>query len=252
MEGYTAATYGDRIAGIYDELYGGLEIDAPVQVLADLAAGGPALELGIGTGRIALPLVGRGVEVHGIDASPAMVAELRTRPGGYDIPVTFGSFGDSLPAGPYRLIYAVFNTFFALLTQEEQVNCFRLAAQRLLPGGCFLLRCFQPDMGRFYRGQEMVTERVELDRVQLAAGVIDVAEQRVNSQHIQISSDGIRLYPVALRYAWPAELDLMARLAGLRLRSRWGDWTGAPFTGESGYHVSIYEQAPEHDAGEES
>ncbi len=242
-EGYGPATYGDRIARVYDLLYGGaLDTPATVERLAALAGDGPILELGVGTGRIACPLAERGIPVHGIEVSEAMVAELRARPGGDRVAVTLGDFAAVPVPVPFSLVYVVFSTLFGLLTQDDQVRCFENVAQRLAPGGAFLVEAFVPDLTRFTRGQNLSTVRVELDGVMLDATKVDVAAQRVDSQHVVIAEEGIRLYPVRLRYAWPSELDLMARLAGLRLRERHGGWRGEPFTAASTRHVSVYER----------
>ena len=247
MKDFSESTYGDRIAEVYDDLYGSMAspelVDPMVDVLADLAGDGRALELGIGTGRIALPLAARGVEVHGIDASAAMVEKMRRKSGGDQIPVTLGDFADVDAEGRFSLVYVVFNTFFALLDQEAQVRCFGNAARRLSGGGTFLMEVFVPDLTRFERGQNIQTRIVETDRVSIDLSRHDAVAQTVASSHVHISEQGVRLYPVKLRYAWPSELDLMARLAGMRLRSRWGDWRGSPFTASSASHVSVYEPA---------
>lgn len=244
MNQYTAATYGDHIAEIYDELYAGMfDEEAQVALLAELAGAGRALELGIGTGRLAIPLAERGIAVHGVDASAAMVARLRAKPGGEAIPVVIGDFADVPVEGRFALIYIVFNTFFALLTQEDQVRCFQNVATHLDDAGVFLIEAFVPDPTRFVRDQNVQTSRVGIGRVVIDATRHDPVFQRVFTQHIHITETGIRLYPVHLRYAWPSELDLMARLAGLRLRARWGGWRGEPFTAASTTHVSVYERA---------
>jgi SAM-dependent methyltransferase len=245
MADFDPATYGDRMAEIYDEYHGSLSapevVDPVVDVLADLAGGGPALELGIGTGRIALPLAERGIEVHGLDVSEAMVAKLREKPGGVDIPVTVGDFTQFHLEQRYSLIYVVFNTLFALPSQEAQVECFQSVAEHLAGGGVFVLEAFVPDPGRFDRGQRISAGIVENDRVTIDMGRHDPVTQTVTSSHLYITPEGIRMYPVNTRYAWPAELDLMARLAGMRLRSRWADWRRTPFTAASAGHVSVYE-----------
>ena len=247
MDNVNAATYGDRFAEIYDEVHAHLstpEVVAPmVDVLAELAGKGPALELGIGTGRIALPLARRGVEVHGLDASEAMVAKMRDKPGGSDIPVTIGDFEQLDVEGPCSLICVVFNTLFALPSQEAQVNCFRSVAEHLTDEGAFLIEAFVPDPTRFDRGQRVSTGIVESDFVSLDLDRHDPTTQTVASSHIYITPEGVQMYPVTIRYAWPAELDLMAQLAGMRLRSRWADWRRNPFTAASPGHVSIYELA---------
>jgi len=220
-----------------------LNTDAAVAFLAELAGAGPALELAIGTGRIALPLVERGIEIHGIDASKAMVARLRMKPGGDGIPVTIGDFADVPIERRYPLVYIIFNTLFALQTQEAQIRCFRNVAAHLAEGGVFVVEAFVPDLSRFDREQRAETERVGLDAVWLDVARHYPAEQRVDSQHVRLSEQGIRFYPVQIRYAYPPELDLMARLAGLQLRARFGGWRHEPFTAESGMHVSLYERA---------
>ena len=245
MRDYDASTYGDRIAPVYDEWVErlGLETDTAVELLAALAGGGPVLELAIGTGRIALPLVERGVEVHGIDASEEMVARLRAKPRGSEIPVTIGDFADVAVPGPFSLVFVAFNTFFALLTQDDQVRCFANVAARLADGGVFVVEAFVPDLGRFDRGQRLETSDVDLESIRIHASRHDPVGQRVFGQTALVREDGIRFFPVELRYAYPPELDLMARLAGLRLRERFGGWEREPFTAASGHHVSIYERA---------
>ncbi|HTE21282.1 MAG TPA: class I SAM-dependent methyltransferase [Armatimonadota bacterium] len=242
MSGYDATTYGERIAGVYDDWYLGCD-DAAIDLLAGLAGGGPVLELGIGTGRLALPLVERGVAMHGIDASEAMVAKLRAKPGGEAIPVTMGDFAAVEVEGRFALVFVVFNTLFALASQEEQVACFRNVAAHLEEGGAFVVEAFVPDLARYTRGQTIQATRVEGDHVMLDVTRHDPVHQRLQSQHVVFQESGIRLYPVQLRYAWPSELDLMARLAGLRLRHRWGGWRRETFTAQSMGHVSVYERA---------
>ena len=240
MNFYSDETYGERVAGVYDEWhseYDPLAIDA----LAELAQNGKALELGIGTGRIALPLSERNVEVYGIDAAPSMISRLRSKPGADRITVTQGSFVDVSVEGEFALVYVVFNTFFALSSQEEQVRCFGNVAARLTRGGCFVIEAFVPDLTRFDHGQANWATKVTEDVVELDVGRHDQATQRVTSQKVVITDGNVRLYPVQIRYAWPSELDLMAQLAGMRLRERWSSWKREPFTSESGKHISIYQ-----------
>jgi SAM-dependent methyltransferase len=245
MREYGPSTYGDKIAEVYDELYGqAFDVEGPVALLVELARGGPALELGIGTGRIALPLAARGVKVHGIDASRAMVERLRQRRGGKDITITVGDFADVNVPGTFALIYVPFNTFFGLVTQDAQVMCFENVAKRLKAGGLFLIEAFVPDLARYVRGQNLTTTHVGLDEVRLDATKHDPVNQAVTSQHVHITEKGVRLYTVKLRYAFPSELDLMARIAGMRLKHRWGGWRREPFTAASASHVSVYERAP--------
>jgi len=244
MSNYDPSTYGDRIADAYDDLYPPLaDTDPMIVTLAELATGGPVLELGIGSGRVALPLAARGVPVHGIDASEAMLAHLRAKPGGDAIPVTLGDFAGVPIDGRYPLIFVVFNTFFGLLSQEEQVRCFAGVAAHLSDGGAFLLEAFVPDLTRFTRNQHLSASHVDAGAVRLDVSRHDPVQQRVISQHVHLTPNGIHLYPVQIRYAWPSELDLMARLAGLRLRDRWGGWQREPFTAASGMHVSVYAKA---------
>lgn len=245
MEGYGPQTYGDRWADVYDEYLAGLfgePRDATVAVLVELARGGPVLELAVGTGRLAIPLAARGLEVHGIDASEAMVAKLRAKPGGDAISVTIGDFADVAVDGSFPLVFVAFNTFYALTTQDDQVRCFENVAAHLTDDGVFALEGFVPDVARFDRGQRAHVVEVTPTRVVLDLTRHDPVTQSLASQHVVIASDGIRLLPIALRYAWPSELDLMARLAGLRLRQRWGGWNREPFTAESIRHVSVYEK----------
>ena len=239
--GYGTETYGDRIAEIYDELYRfPAQTEAAVDLLADLAGAGPALELGIGTGRLALPLASRGVTVLGIDASEAMVAKLRAKPGGGEIDVTIGDFSTVPGETPCQLVYVAFNTFFALLSQDDQLRCFGRVAERLVAGGRFVVEAFVPDLARFDRGQRTSSTHVLTDSVVLDVSEHHPASQRVDSAHLVISESGNRVYPVRIRYCWPSELDLMARLAGLTLEHRWADWRRSPFTDDSGGHVSVW------------
>ena len=240
MTDYDAATYGDRIAEVYDEWFAvPSDTEDTVAFLSGLAGPGPVLELGIGTGRVALPLAQRGHEVHGIDASEAMVEKLRARTG--EIPVTIGDFAELDIEGEFSLVYVVFNTLFALLSQEDQVRCFSNVARRLREEGVFVIEAFVPDLTRWDRDQRIEAHRVETDSVVLGVSRHDPVEQRVASNHLEVSAAGVKLYPVRLRYAWPSELDLMARLAGLRLRERWGGWRREPYTASSVKHVSVYE-----------
>jgi SAM-dependent methyltransferase len=241
METYTASTYGERIAEFYDERYQAFDEDA-VNLLAGLAGGGRALELGVGTGRVALPLAARGVEVHGIDASRAMVERLRAKPGGRDLPVTLGDFEEVAIPGEFALVYVVFNTFFALLSQEAQVRCFRNVAARLAPGGVFLIEAFVPNPARLAGGQITSASEVTTERAVLDISRHDRARQYITGQTVVLTDGRVRLYPVQLRFAWPSELDLMARLAGLSLRERRGGWGRAEFNAESTHHVSVYER----------
>jgi SAM-dependent methyltransferase len=238
------------MAEIYDRAFGNPSeastLEA-VEVLADLAAGGRALELAIGTGRVALPLAERGVSLHGIDASEAMVAKLREKPGGDAIPVTIGDFADVAVDGTFDLIFVVFNTLFNLTSQDDQVRCFCNVAQHLSAEGVFVIETFVPDIASL-DGQSVRTEHITIDSAILEASVHDPVTQIVHYQHIVIAEAGVRLYPVPQRYAWPSELDLMAPLAGLELRERWAGWDRSPFTASSSGHVSVYARAKPREA----
>jgi SAM-dependent methyltransferase len=242
MDDYDASTYGERIAEVYDEQHRYLDAGG-VELLAELARGGRALELGIGTGRLALPLAARGVEVHGIDASPAMIERLRAKPGGEKIAVTVGDFAGVEAEGEFSLVYVVFNTFFALLSQDEQVRCFQNVARCLTPDGLFLVEAFVPDLSLYDHGHMFRAPGIKADSLSLQVASLDPVAQTTTGQQVVITERGLRLYPIKLRFAWPSELDLMARLAGLRLRERWGGWRREPFTARSEKHVSVYERA---------
>jgi SAM-dependent methyltransferase len=242
MEGYGPETYGDRIAGVYDTFHDeiGLDTEGAVEALAELAGDGPVLELAIGTGRLALPLTERGLEVHGIDASEEMVAKLREKPGGDTIPVTIGDFADVGVDGTFSLVFVAFNTFYALTTQDDQLRCFVNAAPRLAESGVFVLEAFVPDLARFDRDQRLQTSSISATGVVLDASRHDQAAQTITSMHVVLTEEGTRLYPIHMRYAFPSELDLMARVAGLELKHRWSDWKRGEFTRRSGQHVSVY------------
>jgi SAM-dependent methyltransferase len=246
-EEYGPSTYGDRIAGAYDEWFRlPTDTEEAVEFLAGMAGTGPVLELGIGTGRIALPLVERGIEVRGVDASESMVARLREKPGGDRVMVTMGDFADvgQLMEGRFSLVFVVFNTFFGLLTQDDQVRCFQGVARHLANDGAFVMQAFVPDIPRFDRGQRVEAMDVGTDIVHLEASRYDPVTQRVHSQHIVVEEGQTRLFPVSLRFSYPSELDLMARLAGMQLRERWGGWDRKPFDSASQIHISVWERAP--------
>ncbi len=242
VESYEPSTYGDQIAGIYDELYDGLfDTAGAVEFLAGLARGGRALELGIGTGRIALPLQRAGVHVSGVDASRAMVDRLEAKAGGDSISVAIGDFKEPPVTGPFDLVFVAFNTFFGLLSQDDQISCFEAVASLLAEDARFVLEAFVPDLSRFDRHQRVSVDEVMLDQVRLEVTRHDPVAQRIDSQHVVLSEQGTRLYPVRIRYSYPGELDLMAQLAGMRLRERWADWDRSPFTSDSTKHVSVWE-----------
>jgi SAM-dependent methyltransferase len=217
------------------------DTSATVAFLEQLAGGGPALELAIGTGRVALPLAARGIRVDGIDFSPAMVAKLRAKPGGDQIAVTMGNFADVPIPGAYRLIFVVFNTLFNLLTQDDQVRCFENVAAHLTDDGSFVVEAFVPTyLTRLRSDQYVDAEAIRVNEVWLDVGRHDAVTQRLEESHVVLAREGVRVYPIVTRYAWPSELDLMARIAGLRLKERWAGWNREPFTATSTNHVSVY------------
>ena len=240
--GNDPAAYGETIAPTYDDRFSAVQAEAPiVEFLLQHADGGPALELGIGTGRVALPLAARGLTVHGIDTSQAMVDRMRAKAGGGEIPVSIADFRDvPAPAREYGLVFVVFNTFFALLTQEDQVSAFCAVSEHLRPGGRFVLEAFVPDPARFPDGRRLATQGLVAGGVQLEASVHDAAAQRIDTNEITIAEGRTTTLPISIRYAWPTELDLMARLAGLALEVRYASWTRAPFGSGSRAHVSVY------------
>jgi SAM-dependent methyltransferase len=249
VDGYGPETYGDAIADLYDDwtadrgVHGPGPTEAAARFLAGLAEGGTALELGIGTGRVALPLAGYGVAVQGVDASERMLAQLRAKPGGADLPVTLGDFADVGVPGTFDLVYVVASTLYALPQQETQLRCLGNAAAHLNPGGRLVVEAFVPDVGRFDRGQRLEVREVGAAHVRLDATRHDPVAQTLSSQQLVVTATGTRLVPAYLRYVWPSELDLMCRLAGLRLAERLGGWDRRPYTG-SGLHVSVYSPAP--------
>jgi len=233
-------SFGDDTAESYDELRRGDE-EATVAFLAQWARGGPALELAVGTGRIALPLAEQGIRVDGIDFSPAMIARLRAKPGGDRIKVTLGNFTDVAVTDSYRLIYIVFNTLFNLLTQDEQVRCFENVAAHLTDDGVFVVEGGVPaEFCRLRNNQYVDLEALTVEKVRLDVARFDPITQRLEESHVTLSSEGVHLNPIVTRYAWPAELDLMARIAGLRLRERWATWSREPLTPASSNCISVY------------
>jgi SAM-dependent methyltransferase len=234
--------FGEQVAAEYDDSesaqFDQAVISATVHVLAGLAGTGRALELGIGTGRIALPLYRRGVPVHGIDMSRAMVARMRAKPGGDAIGVTLGDFATARADGTFSLAYLVFNTIMNLTTQEAQVACFRNVAAHLEPGGCFVIEVHIPQLRRLPPGQNVLPFHVS--PTHWAYDVYDFATQAMSSNYVDVVDGRGEYHSIPFRYVWPAELDLMAQLAGMRLRSRWAGWTREPFTSESDQHVSVW------------
>ena len=242
MEGYDATTYGERIAGAYDDYVGHkFDEEAQVSMLGELARGGRVLELGVGTGRVAIPLSRLGLEVHGIESSPAMVEQLRAKAHGEEVTVTVGDFADVDVSGTFSLCLAVFSTLFMLRSQDDQLRCFANVAAHLAPGGAFVVEAFVPKFGGGDR-QSLEVLHTDVDSVLLEASRVDPVQQRVDIQRIALSEVGLKLYPSSVRYAYPAELDLMARMAGLRLRDRWAGWRRQEFTADSVWSVSVYER----------
>ncbi|HZR95299.1 MAG TPA: class I SAM-dependent methyltransferase [Gaiellaceae bacterium] len=230
--------FGDEIARRYDDSVGARDAAEAVPFLAELAAGGPALELAIGTGRIALPLAARGIRVAGIDISEPMLAQLRAKAGAEAIDITVGDIATTRVDGEFALVYLVFNTIFNLVTQDAQVACFENAAAHLRPGGRFVVEVAVPAIQGLPLGQTIVPFRA--DGGGLGFDVYDVVTQRFSSQHYAFEEGRVRASPFEFRYAWPAELDLMARIAGLRLEARYANWQREPFTETSRAHVSVY------------
>ncbi len=240
MREYTPSTYGDAWAEIYDEQ----TTTAPgeLELIAELAGEGPVLELGVGTGRVAVPLAERGLDVVGLDPSQGMLTRLRQKSDRVEL--VEGVMDDFDLGREFQLVYVVSATIFAPLTQEGQVGTFRCAARHLRPGGVLLVQAFFPDLTRFDRGQRVAAVDVALDHVALEATRIDRATQVLTGQRVFLSEDGLRLFPTMLRFAYPSELDLMAQLAGLALRDRWADFERTPYDSSSQAHVSVYEKEP--------
>jgi SAM-dependent methyltransferase len=237
--------FDERVAARYDassaDMFEAAVVEPAVDVLAELAGDGRALELGIGTGRIALPLARRGVPVHGIDRSRAMVSRLRAKPGGEAIDVAIGDFSTTRVEGSFALVYLVFNTIGNLTTQAAQVACFRNAAAHLVPGGRFVIEVGVPELRRLPPGERFVT--FDLSETHWGIDEYEVATQGLTSHHLELVDGAVERVSVPFRYVWPAELDLMAELAGMRLRERWAGWSREPFTNESRRHVSVWETA---------
>jgi SAM-dependent methyltransferase len=240
-EGY----FGERVAAVYDErsaaMFDPAVVGPAVDLLAELAGDGRALEFAIGTGRIALPLAERGVRVAGIDSSQSMVARLRDKPRAERIDAVVGDMAATRVDGEFSLVYLVFNTIFNLVTQDGQVECFVNAAAHLRSGGRFVIEARVPELQRLPLGQTVLPWRAEPGGI--SAYVYDVVTQRLSGQHYYFVDGRVEPSPTEMRYAWPAELDLMARLAGMRLDGRWAGWRREPFTALSPSHVSVYEKS---------
>jgi SAM-dependent methyltransferase len=238
--------FDERIAKSYEakwpEIFEPEVVDAAVSFLADLAGSGAALELGVGTGRIALPLSRRGVRVHGIELSPAMVAEMQTKPGADAIGVTIGDFATTRVEASFDVAYLVRNTIMNLTTQEEQVQCFINVAAHLRPGGLFVIEVTVPQLQRLPPGETV--RAFTVTPTHLGFDEYDVATQIAFSHHYWVVDGELETFSAPFRYVWPSELDLMARLAGMRLRERWSDWNREPLTSESRSHISVWEKTP--------
>jgi SAM-dependent methyltransferase len=238
--------FGERVAERYDktsaDMFDPAKVEPIVEFLAELASDGSALELGIGTGRIALPLAQRGIRVHGIDLSEAMVARLRAKPGADRIGVTVGDFATTTVAGRFSVAYLVFNTIMNLTTQDEQIACFQNVAAHLQSGGCFVIEVMVPDLQRLPPGETVRPFTVSARR--LGFDEYDIASQGLITHHYWAVGDKLEGDSIPFRYVWPAELDLMARLAGMSLRERWSGWKREPFTNDSRQHVSVWEKSP--------
>jgi SAM-dependent methyltransferase len=243
MEGFTASTFGELNAADYDQLHDPGTTAETVALISELAGEGAILELAIGTGRIALPLAAKGHKVSGIEGSPEMVESMRRKPGGDAIDVAIGDIADVDIDGPFDHAFLVFNTLFNLQTQEDQIRCFHNTAKCLVPGGTFLVETFVPDLSGFRDGQRTTTKRLDMSSVWIEAALHDPVRQLLEMQRIRITEDGMQLVPLPMRYAWPSEIDLMARLAGMTLVHRWGGWDRRPFDASSTMHVSVYRKA---------
>ncbi|MBT2228372.1 class I SAM-dependent methyltransferase [Nonomuraea sp. NEAU-A123] len=238
--GFDPSAYGRSIADIYDATVEELPTEATVEQLHVLADDGPVLEFGIGTGRLALPLAAKGLTVAGIDGSGDMVEILRSKPGGEHISVAVGDFATTKVEGLFSLVALTTNTIFALPSQDAQVDCFRNAAAHLRPGGRFVVEAWVPDPATFHREAALRLLSLTEDVVLAEAAWISPAEQFMRTTKVRLTSEGVRLLPANHRYAWPAELDLMARLAGMEREFRWSDWNRTPFGDDSRAHVTVY------------
>lgn len=240
LEKFTASTFGELNAAEYDALHDPGTTKETVRLISELAGNGDILELAIGTGRIALPLAAAGHPVWGIEGATQMVEKLRQKPGSETIDVRIGDFADVDIDRSFDHIFLVFNTLFNLQSQEDQIRCFDNVATRLNPGGTFLVETFVPDLCGFSDGQRLQTKRLDRSSVLLEAALHDPVRQLLEFQRITITKAGTRLVPLPMRYAWPSEIDLMARLAGLSLKERWGGWNREPFDASCTMHISVY------------
>ena len=236
--------FAGRVAENYDQssawMFAPEVVEPTVDFLAEFAGDGAALELAIGTGRVALPLRQRGVRVAGIDLSPDMVAQLRKKPGAEDIEVTIGDSASATVAGTFTLAYLVWNGIMNLTSQDAQVACFQNVARHLQPGGCFVVEVNMPDLQRLPRGEKF--RPFHIGSTHLGFDEYDVANQGLVSHHYRLRDEAWKASSMPFRYVWPAELDLMAQLAGMRPRERWSEWTREPFTSESEKLVGVWEK----------
>lgn len=241
MRGYHDSSYGDAFADVYDDWYHGIsDIATTTEVLAGLAGGGAVLELGVGTGRLAIPLAAKGLEVHGLDASAAMLDRLRANDPLGTVRAVLGDMVGDLPAGPFALAFVAYNTFFNLLTEQRQQACCAAVAQRLVDGGVFVVEAFVPDP-QHDPASSITLRSLTADRVVLSVSTADAGNQRAEGQFIDITeTGGVRLRPWSIRWATPAQLDEMAAAVGLRLVDRWESFERRPFTTESERHVSVF------------
>lgn len=242
MKGYGPTTFGDLNAEAYDALHDPGTTEESVELIAELAGDGAILELAIGTGRMALPLAQRGLNISGFDASPDMLAKLAAKPGGAAIPAWIAEMASFELGQRFDFAFLVFNTLYNLTTQEAQVQCFQRVAAHLNPGGRFLVEAFMPTRERFRDTHAVRTRKVDFDSVLLEAVDHDPITQKVDYQYIRISKDGTALKPLPMRYVLPAELDLMAQLAGLVPVDKWGGWHKQALTASSDMYVALYER----------
>jgi SAM-dependent methyltransferase len=243
MRGYHDQSYGDGFADVYDDWYDGIsDVEATTAALLALAAGGRVLELGVGTGRLAIPLAAAGAEVHGIDTSTAMLGRMAAKPGAAAVHTMAGDMVDDLPDGPFSLVFVAYNTFFGLLTEERQQACFDGVAARLVDGGVFAIEAFVPESDDG-PSSSVTVRAVHADRVVLNVNISDPTTQRAEGQYVDITeAGGVKLRPWSIRWATPVQLDGMASTANLQLTARWESFAGAPFSADSSRHVSIYER----------
>jgi SAM-dependent methyltransferase len=239
---YDASTYGERIASMFDAWSGQMPTADTVEFLAGVAAAGPVLELGVATGRIAIPLAERGLDVVGVEPSPAMLEQLHTKPGGDRVRTIEGSLLDVELTDRFTLVFAIGDTVFLLQSQEDQIRCFERVAGWLADGGALVVETIMPSV-LFRRDPFLLVESVEPDEVRIHVGQIDAAQQLMSSAHVVLGGEGIRIYPIKGRFALLGELDLMARVGGLKLRERWGGWKHEPLTPRAMRQVSVYERA---------